>query len=59
MAEKQLVDQVPNWLKTDTKIVVGVKIPSFHDPMTGMMKFIGVVQVKGVDKLIAGVQLVS
>ena len=57
-AEKQqLVDQVPEWLKTD--IVVWVKIPGFRDPMTGMVKFVGVVQVKGVDKLIAGVQLVS
>ena len=57
-AEKQqLVDQVPDWLKTDN--MVGVKIPGFHEPMTGMVKFVGVVQVKGVDKLIAGVQLVS
>ena len=54
-AEKQ--QKVPAWLKTDN--VVGVKIPGFHDPMTGMVKFVGVVQVKGDDKLIAGVQLVS
>ena len=54
---QQLVDQIPDWLKIDN--VVGVKIPGVRDPMTGIVKFVGIVQVKGVDKLIAGVQLVS
>ena len=58
IAEKQrLVDQVPDWLKTDN--VVWVKIPGVHDPITGMVKFVGILPVKGVDQLIAGVQLVS
>ena len=57
-AEKQqLVDQVPDWLKTDN--VVGVKIPGVREPMTGTVKFVGVLQVKGFDQLCAGVQLVS
>ena len=54
---QQLADQIPDWLKTDN--VVGVKIPGVSEPMTGMVKFVGIVQVKGVDKLAAGVQLVS
>ena len=54
---QQLVDQIPDWLKIDN--VVGVKIPGVHDPVTGIVKFVGVVQVNGVDKLITGVQLVS
>ena len=59
-AEKQqlAVDQVPDWLTTDN-VVVGVKIPGIHEPVTGMVRFVGVVQVKGVNELIAGVQLVS
>ena len=57
-AEKQqLVDQVPDWLKTDN--VVGVKIPGVCEPVTGIVKFVGVVQVKGVNQLLAGLQLVS
>ena len=54
---QQLVDQIPDWLKIDN--VVGVKIPGVRDPLTGIVKFVGIVQVKGVDRLIAGVQLVS
>ena len=54
---QQLVDQIPDWLKIDN--VVGVKIPGVRDPMTGIAKFVGIIQVKGVDRLIAGVQLVS
>ena len=58
VAEKQqLVDQVPDWSKPDN--MVGVKIPGVHEPMTGMVKFVGIVQVKGIDQLIAGVKLVS
>ena len=57
-AEKQqLVDQIPDWLKADN--VVGVKIPGVHEPMTGIVKFVGVLKVKGADQLSAGVQLVS
>ena len=57
-AEKQqLVDQIPDWLKEDG--VVLVKIPGVREPVTGIVKFVGVLQVKGVDQLIAGVQLVS
>ena len=58
VAEKQrLVDQVPDWLKTDN--VVGVKIPGVRYPITGMVKFVGILPVKGINQLIAGVQLVS
>ena len=57
-AEKQqLLDQIPDWLKTDN--VVGVKIPGVREPMTGTVKFFGILQVKGADQLSAGVQLVS
>ena len=57
-AEKQqLVDQIPDWLKTD--YVVGVKIPGVREPMTGIVKFVGVLKVKGADQLSAGIQLVS
>ena len=57
-AEKQwLVDQIPDWLTRDS--VVGVKIPGVREPVTGIVKFVGVVQVKGVNQLITGVQLVS
>lgn len=57
-AEKQqLVDQIPDWLKTDN--VVGVKLPGVREPMTGTVKFVGVLKVKGADQLSAGVQLVS
>ena len=55
--KQQLVDQVPDWLKTD--IVVWVKIPGLHHPITGMVKFVGSLQVRGVAQLTAGVQLVS
>ena len=57
LEKQQLVDQVPDWLKPDN--VVGVKIPGYREPMIGMVKFVGILPVKGVDKLIAGVQLVS
>ena len=58
VAEKQqLVDQVPDWLKADN--VVGAKIPGVREAVTGIVKFVGVVQVKGVNQLIAGLQLVS
>ena len=53
---QQLVDQIPDWLKIDN--MVGVKIPGVREPVTGIVRFVGIVQVKG-DRLIAGIQLVS
>ena len=54
---QQIFYQIPDWLKTDN--VVGVNIPGARDPITGMVKFVGILQVKGVDRLMAGIQLVS